>query len=63
MTESDEEKLFGAPPVPPMGFRAELRRQLLARRPGPHRPPNLWLMAGGFGGAGILLLALALILS
>lgn len=49
-------------PVPSVGYRGELRRQLLARVPsGPVRPHRLGALIGAYTGSGAVLLAVAVL--
>lgn len=62
MSDPLEDQLIAQRPVPPPTFRGELRRRLVARRPGGHRPANLWTRVAVSMGCGIVMLALAVAL-
>lgn len=55
------EQLHDGRPLPRAAFRGDLRRRLLARRPGGPRPPRLRAQIAAFAGAGTVLLAVAAI--
>ena len=55
------ERLHDGRPLPRAAFRGDLRRRLLARRPGRPRPAGLRVLIAAYAGAGALLLALAAI--
>lgn len=63
MSDDVEQRLAAARPTPAAGFRGDLRRMVLAARPGRHRPARLWAMAGACAGAGAALLVVALLLA
>jgi len=55
------ELLHDERPLPAAGFRGDLRRRLMARRPGRPRPARLRVLVAAYAGAGAFLLALAAI--
>jgi hypothetical protein len=63
MSEHREDELVLRRPRPAAGFRSELRRRLLAERPGPHRPADLWRRVALASAGGLALLALAAVLA